>query len=175
MTLPERKHMSVGHPTGGVKLHTGVVVGGSPLPAAEELHVAAVKERVARWSPAVSTAREARGGARALTHAVAVVELVVRGLGAHAAVDGPAGARVAQHAGVVDERLVVRVRGLVQLDERALHVLQVPLERVEEAPRLEVLRRCAAMWGYLQRRKGAGCVYITYTDSPSSLIMYPMP
>ena len=44
---------------------------------------------------------------------------------------------------MVDERLCARVRGEVQLDEDALHVGEVSLQRIEEAARLEMLRRRA--------------------------------
>lgn len=57
------------------------------------------------------------------------------------AVNRPAGLRIAQDAGVVDERLWALVRGQVQLDQYPLDVVQVALERVEEPARLEVLRR----------------------------------
>ena len=44
---------------------------------------------------------------------------------------------------MVDERLRARVRGAVELDEHPLDVEKAALERVEEAPRLEVFRRRA--------------------------------
>ena len=59
-------------------------------------------------------------------------------------VNRPPSLRVAQDALVVDERLRALVRGEVELDEDPLDVEQVALERVEEAARLEVLRRCAS-------------------------------
>jgi len=69
----------------------------------------------------------------------AVLILVV----AHGPIDPPPGLRVTQHARVVHERLGALVRSAHERDERALHLLKVALKRVEEAARLQVLRRRA--------------------------------
>ena len=71
-----------------------------------------------------------------LTHRVLVLVPVDM---LNVAIDRPARLRVAQDAGVVDERLRPLVRCEVQLDEDPLDVEQVPLQRIEEPARLQVL------------------------------------
>ena len=77
------------------------------------------------------------------TQSILVVVGVDRALHSPVAIDRAARLRVAQDAGVVDERLGPLVRREVELDQDALDVEQVPLERVQEAARLQVLRRRA--------------------------------
>lgn len=56
---------------------------------------------------------------------------------------GPPRFRVPQYSRMVDERRRPFIRGPMQLDEQPLDIKQVPLERIEEPPGLEVLRRGA--------------------------------
>jgi hypothetical protein len=65
-------------------------------------------------------------------------------LGAHPSIDRTSRSRIAQHTGVVDERLRPGIRGHVQLDQEALYIVEVALERVQEAARLQVFRRRTA-------------------------------
>ena len=79
---------------------------------------------------------------------------------------------------MVDERLRPLVRRQVQLDEHPLDVEQVPLERVQEPARLQVLRRRASV---PRNRPSARPTeerreYVrTHTEMPSSLMIYPIP
>ena len=79
-----------------------------------------------------------------LTHRVLVLVPVDM---LNVAIDRPARLRVAQHTRMVDERLRALIRGQVQLDEYALNIVQIPLERVQESARLKVLRRRASTRG----------------------------
>ena len=90
-------------------------------------------------------------------------------------IDRPASLRVAQDALMVDEWLRTLISRKVELDQDALDVVEVSLERVEESAGLKVFRRCAST----SRSKHQRCPRVaskkTYTEIPSSLMMYPMP
>ena len=76
---------------------------------------------------------------------------------------------------VVDEWLRTLISRKVELDQDTLDVVEVSLERVEESAGLKVFRRCAST----SRSKRQQCPELaskeTYTEIPSSLMMYPMP
>lgn len=88
----------------------------------------------------------------------------------------PAGLPVAQDTDMVDEMCGSMVSRLMQLDENPLDLLKVALQGIQESPGLKVLGCSASNQdGRVSEMFKYKCQSITYTEIPSSLIMYPRP
>lgn len=76
---------------------------------------------------------------------------------------------------MVHEWLWLRVCRDVLLYQHPLDVKEVTLERVQESTGLQVLRRRASMQNNQRQVTLQYACTLTYTEMPSSLMMYPIP
>lgn len=79
---------------------------------------------------------------------------------------------------MVNEWFCTFVCGEVKLDEDSLHVQEVTLEGIEESPGLQVLGGSTTMRKEtVQENDSATSLrdFTTYTEIPSSLMIYPIP
>ena len=76
---------------------------------------------------------------------------------------------------MVHKWLWLRVRRDVLLYEHPLDVKEVALKRVQESTGLQVLRRRATMQNNQRQISLQHICTFTYTEMPSSLMIYPIP